>query len=307
MEEMINRDKNHPSILTWGVGNEYYRDYFTKDEMEWALRCTEAVAKKAKELDPTRPTTQAQNDLADDRIMKLTDLHGRNRYFGWYTGGSAYGGFTGYDGFAKQMEIERRKYPDWKVIISEYGAEGKYGYHVPNPVRFDHSETYMLDFHKAYWEYIAKTDWIAGSTLWTMFDFVSFAKIGNVPHINQKGMMTYDRKPKSLYYYYQSQWTTEPMVYINSHTNTHRTGDLSKPQPVEIFSNCAEVELFVNGQSAGKRTKANGYVWNVAITQGFHDFKAVGTQDGETVRHTLRVHYAPGAANVAAEKGKDSD
>lgn len=239
--------------------------------------------------------------------MTLTDLQGRNRYFGWYSGGSAYAGYTGYDGFAKQMAVERLNYPDWKVIISEYGAEGTYGFHVNKPVRFDHSETYMIDFHKAYWDYIAKTDWIAGSTLWTMFDFVSFAKVGNVPHINQKGMMTYDRQPKSLYYYYQSQWTTDPMVYINSHTHTHRTGDLTQPQPVEVFSNCHEVELFVNGKSAGKRLNGTGFVWNVLVTEGYHTLKAIGTHEGETVRTTLRVHYAPGGSGAITAKGKDSD
>lgn len=140
-----------------------------------------------------------------------------------------------------------------------------------------------------------------------MFDFVSFAKIGNIPHISQKGMMTYDRKPKALYYYYQSQWTTDPMVYINAHTNTHRTGNLAQPQAVEVFSNCNGVELFVDGRSTGKRAKAEGYVWNVLVGEGFHDLKAVGTHEGETVRNGLRVHYAPGAQALAKVNSKDSD
>ncbi len=307
IEEMILRDRNHPSVIMWGLGNEYYREYFTKEMIEWAIDCTQATASKAKELDPFRPTVQAQNDLVDDRIMKLTDLHGRNRYFGWYTGGSAYLGFTGYDGFAKAMEIERKKYPEWKVIISEYGAEAKYGYHVNEPLRFDHSETYQLDFHKAYWNYIEKTDWIAGSTLWNMFDFTSFAKVGNIPHINQKGMMTYDRKPKSIFYYYQSKWTNEPMLYINSHTWLHRTGDLTQPQALEIFSNLDEVEVFLNGKSVGKKIKGKEWIWKILVKQGYNDVKAVGKKDGQYLNTSLRIHFDYAKTQTKNKKGNDAD
>jgi beta-galactosidase len=306
-EEMINRDKNHPSILTWGVGNEYYRDYFVKEQVELALECTKAVIKKIKELDLTRPTTQAQNDLADDRIMPLTDLHGRNRYFGWYTGGSAYLGFEGYDGFAKGMEIERKLHPEWNVIISEYGAEAKYGYHVEKPERFDHSETYQLAFHKAYWEYIKKTDWISGSTLWNMFDFVSFAKIGNIPHINQKGTMTYDRKKKSLFYYYQSEWTTTPMVHINAHNQYHIASEVPENKPLEVFSNCESVELFLNGISQGIKKKADGYSWNITYQIGYNNIKAVGSKEGETVKDSHTVHFSIQNKIKVKSNGKDSD
>ncbi|GIV36372.1 MAG: hypothetical protein KatS3mg032_0751 [Cyclobacteriaceae bacterium] len=217
MEELITRDINHPSIVMWGVGNEYYRNFFSKEDAEYALKCTQAVANKAKELDPYRPTVQAQNDLIDKRILSLTDIQGRNRYFGWYE--------KTYADFDHEMKEEHTKHPEWKLLVSEYGCEGKYGYHVNNPVLFDHSETYQVAFHKSYWTSIRDNDFILGGIIWNMFDFASFAKVGNIPHVNQKGMMTYDRKPKSVYYYYQSQWSDEPMVYIYSHTWSHRNGN----------------------------------------------------------------------------------
>ncbi|MGL4630243.1 MAG: glycoside hydrolase family 2 protein, partial [Leadbetterella sp.] len=307
MEEMIIRDRNHPSVIMWGVGNEYYREYFTDEEVEWALKCTQEVAKKAKKLDPFRPTTQAQNDLVDDRIMKLTDLHGRNRYFGWYTGGTAYMGYSSYDGFEKVMEIERKKYPDWKVIISEYGAESKYGYHVNTPKRFDHSETYQLDFHKAYWNYIEKTDWIAGSTLWNMFDFTSFAKIGNIPHINQKGMLTYDRKPKSIFYYYQSKWTTEPMIYIHSDTYIHRYGKLDEKQNVELFTNMDQAEVFINDVSVGSKQKEKEWVWKVNLKKGQNTIRAIGTKNGITKETSLMIYFNELTTDKKGTTGADSD
>lgn len=307
MEEMINRDKNHPAIITWGVGNEYYRETFTADVTEWALKCTEAVAKKAKELDPTRPTMQAQNDLKDERIMALTDIQGRNRYFGWYTGADVYGGISTFDGFGKMMEKEHQERPNWKILVTEYGAEGKYGFHVNNPARFDHSETYQVLFHKAYWDYISKNDWVLGGTIWNMFDFTSFAKIGNIPHINQKGTMTFDRKPKSLYYFYQSQWTDEPMIYIYSHTWTHRTGERGKKQDLEIFSNCEEVEVFLNGNSVGKRSKSTGYVWQTDYLEGLNEVKAVGYKQGETVKTKMQFYFSYSQEKKKDLSGKDSD
>ncbi|MBX2946721.1 MAG: glycoside hydrolase family 2 protein [Cyclobacteriaceae bacterium] len=281
MEELILRDINHPSIIMWGVGNEYYRNFFTKEDAEYALKVTQAVAKKAKEMDPYRPTVQAQNDLIDERILPLTDIQGRNRYFGWYE--------KTYNDFDHEMKEEHKKHPDWKLLVSEYGAEGKYGYHVNNPALFDHSETYQVALHRAYWNSMRDNDFILGGTIWNMFDFASFAKVGSIPHINQKGMMTYDRKPKSVYYYYQSQWTNEPMVYIYSHTWTHRSGEAGKR--VEVFSNCDEVELFVNGKSQGKRKQTDGLLWTVNLADGLHDLRAVGTKQGETVKTDQQIYY----------------
>jgi beta-galactosidase len=300
MNKTIERDYNHPSVMMWGVGNEYYRAYYTPEDTEYALKCTKAVAEAAKRLDPFRPTVQAQNDLVDERIMPLTDIQGRNRYFGWY-------GKEPYQDFEHAMEEDVKKHPTWKIIISEYGAEGKYGYHVDKPVRFDHSLTYQLDFHKAYWKVIKEKPYIAGSALWNMFDFQSWAKIGNIPHLNQKGMATYDRVKKGLFYYYQSEWSSKPMVYIWEHTLTHRHGKKGELQPIEVFSNCDEVELFINDISQGKRKKADGYVWKVDFTEGYHDLKAIGHHQGETVKWTMEVFYQYSDKKTGKEKGNGVD
>jgi beta-galactosidase len=287
MDELITRDINHPSIIMWGVGNEYYRNFFTKEDADYALKSTTAVAQKAKQLDPYRPTVQAQNDLIDERILPLTDIQGRNRYFGWYE--------KTYADFDREMKEEHKKHPDWKLLVSEYGAEGKYGYHLNEPALFDHSESYQVALHKAHWTSIRDNDFILGCTIWNMFDFASFAKVGNIPHINQKGMMTYDRKPKSVYYFYQSQWADKPMVHIYSHTWTHRYGKPNEKQPLEIFSNCDTVEVFLNGQSKGKKSKQEGYVWSIDFFVGMNEVKAVGSKDGESVNTKMQLHYRHGS------------
>jgi beta-galactosidase len=186
--------------------------------------------------------------------------------------------------------------------VSEYGAEGKYGYHVNNPTLFDHSETYQVNLHKAYWRAIKNNDFIIGGTIWNMFDFASFAKIGNVPHINQKGMMTYDRKPKSVYYYYQSEWSNEPMVYIYSHTHIHRTGKLNEPQNIEVFSNCASVELLLNGKSLGKIEKnKNEFSWKSLLKPGINNLKAIGNKDGQIVTDHLQIIFHEGVDKISEQ------
>jgi beta-galactosidase len=227
LREMIERDKNHPSIVMWGLGNEFAMPWLSSEDVEWALRIITELHKLSKELDPDRLTVQGHNHLADKRIFEATDLQARNRYYGWYE--------DTYDDFAAALDEDKRNNPHWRVIISEYGAEGKLGHHVNAPRIFDHSETYQLNYHRAHWEAIRSRDFIAGSALWNMFDFGSTVKIGNIPRINQKGMMTKDRREKDVYYYYQSQWSDEPMVYIVSETWVHRSGPLENPRTSRSF------------------------------------------------------------------------
>jgi beta-galactosidase len=298
MKEMITRDYNHPSIVVWGVGNEYYRNFFNSDDTEWALKITKEVEKTAKELDPTRPTIQAQNDLADDRIMGLTDVQGRNRYFGWYEGK--------YSDIGHELEREHSKYPTWKLLVSEYGAEGKLDYYTANPAIFDHSESYQIDFHKAYWNAIEASPFVAGGTLWNMFDFASFAKIGNMPHINKKGMMTFDRKPKGVYRYYQSQWLRgvqdKPMAYIHANWNGRRGFTTASTQAsIEVFSNGDEVELFTGETSLGKKSRKQGFVWSVAIAEGWTTLKAVAAKHGETAWDALEIWAVRGMEQSSAK------
>jgi beta-galactosidase len=297
MQEVIERDYNRPSVIFWGVGNEYYRNFFTKEDAEYALRCTREVAAVCKQLDPLRFTIQAQNDLVDYAIFKYTDIQGRNRYFGWYE--------KTYNDFEKEMEEEHKKYPDWKLLVSEYGAEGKYGYHVNNPRIFDHSETYQLNYHKEYWRVIEKHPYLAGGTIWNMFDFASFAKIGNSAHINKKGMLTFDRKPKDVFYFYQSVWTDEAMVRIAGHTYTHRRTEAGKTLPIEVFSNGETVELFINGQSQGKRNKADGFVWDIVLPEGYHRIKAVAVKEGITVKDETAFFLRHGKLNEKGEEIKE--
>jgi beta-galactosidase len=264
-------------------------------------------------MDPSRPTIQAQNELADDRIMQLTDVQGRNRYFGWYSGGAKYLNSTSYTKILDALLLDKANHPDWKLVVSEYGAEGKLGYHVRFPRRFDHSETYQIQFHQYYWKVIDSLPWVAGGYIWNMFDFASWAKIGNVPHINQKGTMTYDRKPKSLYYLYQSRWSSKPMVYLYPHTQPSLAVVNEEPVRIEVFSNCKEVRLYVDNKAQGTGTKqGNSFLWHVALPPGRYTLTAVGSSDWGEVVKDQKIVYTYGRTETEEERkrasqGSDSD
>ncbi len=283
IDEMITRDRHHPSIFFWGVGNEYYRAFFPEADVRAAYALTQRTTARVRQLDPYRPSIQAQNDLVRPDIMALTDVQGRNSYFGWYEGT--------YDDFAREMSHDHRRHPEWKLVVSEYGAEGKQGYHVNEPKLFDHSESYQLAFHKAYWSTIRDSAYIAGGFLWNMFDFYSFTKIGNAPRINAKGTMTLDRRPKDLYYYYQSQWADALMAYVVSHHQPHRHGRAGEPHPIEVFSNADQVTLIVDGRAVSTRTRPEGYTWAVPLSPGAHTVEAVATRHGQTVTDRVYFHY----------------
>ncbi len=283
MRGMIERDFNHPSVILWGIGNEFAMGFIDDESLQRSKDLAQRLHDLSKSLDPNRLTVQAHNEVVDVEMMEITDVQGRNRYFGWYE--------ATYDDFAKALDEEREKYPHWKILISEYGAEGKYGYHVTGPAIFDHSETYQRLFHQAHWEAMNDRDWVSGGALWNMFDFGSHVKIGNIPHINQKGTMTMDRIPKAVYRYYQSQWLAEPMVYIVSHTKHHKKLNGDGTTTITVYSNCDEVELRLNDQSVGTLSDKDVFTWEIQADEGVYHIEAVGTKDGVAVKDRHRIYY----------------
>jgi beta-galactosidase len=283
LEEAIERDRNHPSVILWGLGNEFSMRFQPEETAVGQREMLRGLHDRARALDPTRLTVQAHNDIADTTLFAITDVQGRNRYFGWYEGTIA--------DFPRVLDEEKRRYPQWRTLISEYGAEAKYGYHVSRPVEFDHSETYQLAFHEAYWKAIEERPWVAGGAVWNMFDFGSHVKIGNIPGINQKGLMTSDRKAKSAYYFYQSRWSQEPMVYVVSHTWKHRKGKRNELQPIKVYTNCDSVRLYCNGKFVGTRTGSSPFVWYIAFRGGEHHLEAYATRRGVVVKDAMSFQY----------------
>ncbi|UCH11307.1 MAG: glycoside hydrolase family 2 protein [Fidelibacterota bacterium] len=283
MQEMIRRDRNHPSVILWGITNESAMGFANQEQVSLVMELLKELDDLSHREDPTRLTVQAHNHFKDIALADITDVLGRNRYYGWYEGTM--------EDFGPVMDEEHSIHPDWKILISEYGVGAKRGYHVDDPIPFDFSEEYQVDFHEHYLKAINERPWIAGGTVWNMFDFGSFVKIGNIPRVNQKGLCDMARQPKDAYYFYQSQWSDEPMVYIVSHTRTRYAGTAGESRTLRVYSNCDSVELFLNGRSLGKQQKQAVYRWQAVLVDGENHLRAVAREGNHVVEDELFVTY----------------
>ncbi|MFB0516545.1 MAG: glycoside hydrolase family 2 TIM barrel-domain containing protein [Candidatus Neomarinimicrobiota bacterium] len=281
MREMITQHLNHPSIIIWGVMNEVIRDQ-PDEELHWSVDLCQALVQLAHNLDPSRYTAQAQFKDRGTDIMGITEISGWNCYYGWYSGT--------FDDFGDVMDERKQAYPEQVFIISEYGAGSKRGYHVEDSKAPDFSENWQLAFHKRYWEQIVQRPYIAGSCVWNMFDFGSYEKGGNIPHINQKGLADFARVPKDVFYFYQSIWTEEPMIYIVSHTWLQRAGVEGEAKQIEVFSNCDSVELLINGESLG--TRPQPFIWRATLKKGTNHLRAIGRKEQTVVEDKITIRYS---------------
>lgn len=240
LKELIRQHYNHPSICMWGLFNEL------KEEGDNPIGYIKELNELAHQEDPTRPTTSASNQ--EGAINFLTDLIAWNKYNGWYGASTAT--------LATWLDATHAKYPELKIGLSEYGAGGSI-YHqqdslkqsVPNS--WWHPENWQTEYHIRNWEIISSRPYVWGSFVWNMFDFGAAHRTeGDRPGINDKGLVTHDRKvKKDAFYFYKANWSSEPVLYIEGRRNSERNRSVTD---IKVFSNCKEVTLRINGVVAGK-------------------------------------------------------
>ena len=236
LKEMIRQHFNHPSICFWGLFNEL------KENGDNPLEYIKELNVLAHQEDPTRPTTSASNQ--GGAINFITDNIAWNRYDGWYGATPAT--------LASWLDKTHQAHPEIKIAISEYGA-GASIYHQQDslvqtsPGSWWHPENWQTEYHIQNWKIISERPYVWGSFVWNMFDFgAAHSTEGDRPGINDKGLVTHDRKvKKDAFYFYKANWNPEPMVYIAGRRSVNRVKPVTE---VQIFSNCAEVTLKVNGQ-----------------------------------------------------------
>ena len=278
LKELIRQNYNHPSVCFWGLFNELKLNY---DDPQPFIK---ELNKLAKTEDPGRLTTLASN-LGAANFIDLTDLMGWNQYFGWY-GGS-------FDQVAKWADQTHKALPGKPISISEYGAGASPFKHTEDLIapeakgRF-HPEEWQTAFHEKHWEELKKRPYIWGKFIWVLADFGSAIRTeGDNNGINDKGLVTYDRKTKKdAFYFYKANWNPEPMVYITSRRNTTRTKAVT---PVKIFSNLPDAELWINGKSMGKKKKdaMNTMIWeNVKLNKGKNEVLVKGKSANRTIADT---------------------
>ncbi len=177
------------------------------------------------------------------------------------------------------------------VALSEYGAganvaqheEG--GLHQPKPGGPFHPEEWQSFVHENAWATLHNNPKLWGTFVWVMFDFASDARDeGGTPGINDKGLVTHDRRTKKdAYFFYQANWSDQPMVHIAARRMTPRQ---QAETAVKVYPNSTEVELRVNGRSLGttKPDAVHVFHWGKIVLQpGNNRIEAIAHAGGETL------------------------
>ena len=269
LKELIRQHYNHPSICVWGLFNELTE--LGDNPVEYIKKLNVL----AHQEDTTRPTTSASNQMGD--LNFITDAIAWNRYDGWYGGTPA--------DLGKWLDRMHKDHPEICIAISEYGA-GASIYHQQDslvktvPTSWWHPENWQTYYHIENWKTISSRPYVWGSFVWNMFDFGAAHRTeGDRPGINDKGLVTFDRKVrKDAFYFYKANWNREePMLYLTGKRNTVRTQHL---QTITAFTNLSGAELFVNGKSYGKAIPDSYAIleWkNVELEPGENEIKVVST------------------------------
>lgn len=245
LREMMHQRYNHPSIAFWGLSNELH----TKDNTQETIPLIQHLHDVLKELDDTRIDVSAVHVFFP--FHRYSSQLGFNIYPGWY----------GKDGVEDVEKVLKKKFELIKrsIAISEYGAGANPLHHAegipthPTTTGPYHPEEWQTLVHEADWAAMKDNPQIWGTFVWAMFDFATSARNeGSQPYLNDKGLVTQDRQiKKDSYYFYQANWTDQPMVRLASSRMTPRKLATTE---VQAFSNCDKVELIVNDTSRGTVT-----------------------------------------------------
>ncbi|WP_124065327.1 glycoside hydrolase family 2 TIM barrel-domain containing protein [Clostridium sp. E02] len=276
LTELILQNIHHPSICFWGIQNEIG---MFKDAPYMHDMCRELYS-HARELDHTRLITGANLYTVkyESELNKITDMVGYNIYFGWY-----YGEMNDYDSFLDQFHAAC---PQTPIGVSEYGVDTNPSLHSEQPTVRDYSEEYQALYSETVYRIFDSKEYLWGSFVWNMFDFSSFRRNeGGMKYINQKGLVTYDRKiKKDAFYYYKAMWSEESFIHICSKRFSKRAEDLID---IKVYTNQDEVALFGNDGKdfiCSAHNNGNGTVifQNIALLPGKNCFvvKRVKAEEG---------------------------
>ncbi|GAB4030549.1 beta-galactosidase GalB [Spirosoma jeollabukense] len=286
LEDMVRRDRNHPSIFMWSIGNEI-REQFDST----GLTITKELVGIVRKLDTTRPVTSALTENIPDKNFIYRS--GALDLLGFNYKHEAYADFP-------------KTFPNQAVLASETGSslQTRGHYDMPSdsvrmwgkggPATFkdgnpdwtasayDNEAAYWGSTHEQTWKVIKKLPHMAGLYIWTGFDYLGEPHPYPWPaRSSYFGILDLAGFPKDVYYLYQSEWTNTPVLHIFPHWNWQKGATVD----VWAYYNQAdEVELFLNDKSLGIRRKSGDdlhVMWRVPYEAG--TLKAVSRKAGKVV------------------------
>jgi beta-galactosidase len=312
LEDMVLRDRNHPSVIIWSIGNEVAEQWGPHPEA--GIIGTELV-KIVKALDQTRPITAANNFVSPDNTLISAgslDLVGTN---------------YAHD----KMANFPRMFPNRPIILTETTSAlaTRGSYDMPSDVirrwpqkwdeplkdgnadfscsAYDNCSAPWGSTHEETWKVVKKHDFLSGMFIWTGWDYIGEPTPYPWPAISSYfGIIDLAGFPKDVYYMYQSEWTNTPVLHLVPHWNWKQGDDVD----VWAYFNSEEVELFLNGKSLGTKRKSGDELhvsWRVPYQPGTlkaisrKNGKVVLTQEVRTAEQPAKILLVPDRTNIKAD------
>jgi beta-galactosidase len=311
--DFIQRDRNHPSVVLWSLGNEIGEQ--SAEGGDEVLRRLRDIAHRE---DPTRPVTTGNDHIARDGVpaalefLNLLDVVGYNYVDRWHERRELY------------ASEDRQNHRDWKMIGTEsgsvFGTRGMYSLG-DDPQRAEPNYTAGMIGAEQLWKFVALHDYFAGDFMWTGIDYLGEARWPRKS--STSGVLDLVGFPDSAYYFYQSRWTDEPMIHLFPHWNW--PGREGQSIPMLAYTNCDAVDLYLNGKFIAEKrlefprqgtsgdwnryarplifpTTADLHLsWDVPYQPGV--LKAVGKRNGKVVAvQEVRTAGPPAALRLSVDR-----
>jgi beta-galactosidase len=294
---MVRRDRNHPSVFCWSIGNEEPEQSTVRGARE-----AETMKRVVKRLDPSRSITEAMNGANSwgRGLSVVVDVQGFNY------------------GHAPDVDAFHTRFPKQPTMGTEVASTvSTRGIYVEDAVKgyvsaYDRNFPGWASTAEEWWTTYHARPWVAGGFVWTGFDYRGEPTPYHWPCISSHfGILDTCGFPKDLYYYYRAWWTSKPVLHLFPHWNWQ-----GATQPIEVwcFTNLDRVELFVNGRSLGVQdvTRDSHVAWSVPYEPGTLEARGfTGTSSRpalvdrrETTGEAAQIVLVPDRASIAAD-GED--
>jgi len=293
LRRMILRDRNHPSVFIWSLGNE-----------EWSVegnitgaRIASTMQAYVRRLDPTRRTTYANSGGWGHGISTVIDVMGFN-----YIGNG-------------DIDKQHAEFPDQPAMgTEETTSRSTRGVYADDTLNAHMQATDRKPGGRSMEEgfkFYAARPFLSGLFFWTGFDYRGEPHPFGWPQVaSQSGIVDLCGFPKDMFYYLKSWWTEEPVLHLLPHWNWK--GREGRSISVWAYTNCDEAELFLNGKSLGRKaTPKNSHLeWTVSyapgslLARGYTNGKMAATDQVETTGEPAGIRLVPDRSSIKAD-GED--
>ena len=341
LTDLVLRDRNHPSILMWSIGNEVLEqwssaeaDTLTLEQANLILNAghdastlakdgelsvqsllTQHLAEIVKRYDTSRPITAGCNEPSpNNHLFKsgAIDIIGFNYHHQWVKDVP-----TNFPGkpfiFSESVSALQTRGFYMMPSDSVYVAPKQWWLPYTDPTymcsAYDNMHASWSSTHEETWDVVKHTPYVGGQYIWTGFDYIGEPTPYGFPaRSSYFGIIDLAGFPKDTYYMYQSEWTSKPVLHLFPHWNWIPGDEIDMWC---YYNNADEVELFINGKSQGVRKKVDSHqyhvMWRVIFDPG--EVKVVARKDGKEVgQQTIKTAGAPDYIRLSYDyRGKTTD